>query len=193
MQSTNSSHVDVHSIKRIEKRFRQVAEYQGISSKQLKLSLMEHYVNQWLCKNDLLNITVCDIDNDFRRRLFKPVPIFVKVSGFASRMGMKSLTFSLPHYDFPYEHCRIISDEPFRAKDSIRKHSSEAVLIQDNNSSTSMVWHGYIQVFEPRFFHFPHRNEMIEGVKSDISVSIRKSINLNFSHLLLDKEYEPEL
>lgn len=184
MQSTIVSQIDVHSIKRIEKRFRQIAEHQGTSSQQLRLSLMERYVNQWLCKNNLLDIAVCDLDSDLRRRLFKPVPIFVKVSGLTSNMEMKSLTFSLPYYGVPYEHCRIISDEPFRVNASIRKHSAEGVLLQDKYLPTSMGWQGYIQIFDPKYFQFPQRHEMIEGVKDDISVSIRKSINLNLSSLV---------
>ena len=185
MQSTIMSQIDVHSIKRIERRFRQVAEHQGTSSQQLKLSLMERYVNQWLYNNDMLDIAVCDVDNDFRRRLFKPVPIFVKVRGLTSQIERKSLTFHLPYYGVPYEHCRIISDEPFRVTVTSQQKSSEALLIKDDYLPTSLSWRGYIQVFDPKFFYFPQRSEMLEGVKNDISVSIRMAINENLFHLIL--------
>ena len=182
MQIIPVRHIEDQSINCIESRFSQVAEHQGLSSQQLKLSLMERYVNQWLCKNELMDIVVCDADNDFRRKLRKPIPVFVHVDGLTSSMGPNYVPFSLPYYEVPYEHCRVISDEPFRFNTAKNNINIIALLKPGKELQNSLVWQGYIQVFDPKYFTFPHRVNMIESVKKELSVNVRKAINISFPH-----------
>lgn len=63
----------MNTAKRIEGRFRQLAEYQGVDVSQLKLALMENYVNQWRCHSAVASVEVLCLDDDFRRQHQKPV------------------------------------------------------------------------------------------------------------------------
>ena len=114
MHTLPVQHGDPDSAKRIEGRFRQLAKHQGVNANQLKLNLMEHYLNQWRCKLALATINVCVLDDAFRRKMRKPIPVYLSVAGLTLITSHQGIAVRLPCYVSPYEHCRIISLEKYR-------------------------------------------------------------------------------
>ncbi|ADU72509.1 hypothetical protein [Pantoea sp. At-9b] len=166
----------MNTAKRIEGRFRQLAEYQGVDVSQLKLALMENYVNQWRCRSAVTSVEVLCLDDDFRRQHQKPVPIYVKVCGLTMATQTEDILFNLPHYAMPYEHCRLVSAERFRTAPQAAGLNFSVRLLPALHLPEGLEWEGYLLFFDPSYRLEPHRSRLLETLKKDVIFQVQQGL-----------------
>ncbi|MDE1188268.1 MAG: hypothetical protein PW844_17530 [Pantoea sp.] len=176
MHTLPVQHGDPDSAKRIEGRFRQLAKHQGVNANQLKLNLMEHYLNQWRCKLALTAINVCVLDDAFRRKMRKPIPVYLSVSGLTLITSHQGIAVRLPCYVSPYEHCRIISLEKYRGCPDANGMNFNAMLLPQSLFAEGLAWEGYVQIFDPIYHQEMQRNRLIESVKADLYHQVQQGL-----------------